>query len=287
MGRYFLALSLLFLPFQSFADAPQCEKFPAPLPGGFCISKSASNPDVVYYLHGSGGSENTWGDEYYYTNQLRTAWQQKKVQAPTVIAVSFGPNWLLAPKNSSPASGLLDLFVNQIVPSLESKVGNPKGRRMVFGESMGGFNTIQLAFKTQLFIRAAALCAPMSADTTPFSSDAEITAAIQKTAAYHINSDPSIIFQNVKFATQLSRTFYPTLQEWQAGDPFVLARNVDVSKLPKLYSAAGFYDEFATYEGNAAFAQILKDKGADIDWRPQWGHHCAIDISSLADFLTN
>jgi hypothetical protein len=35
-----------------------------------------------------------------------------------------------------------------------------------------------------------------------------------------------------------------------------------------------------------SFAKTLKVRGANVEWRPQWGGHCAIDIVSLAAFLT-
>jgi len=95
-------------------------------------------------------------------SQVRSEWAKNHERVPTVISVSFGPVWLLAEKNGSPYSGLLNAFTEKVMPMLEAQLGGLHGRRLIVGESMGGFNTLQVALKTRLFAKAAALCAPMA-----------------------------------------------------------------------------------------------------------------------------
>ncbi len=265
----------------------QCYKFEESIPVNFCVHTPKYRPsrDIVYYLHGAFLSEESWQDEYYYTSQLRTEWETQSAPLPTVVSVSYGPLWILAQKNPSPTSGLLENFAGEIIPRIEKQLGGLRGRRIVYGESMGGYNTIQLALKTKLFAKAGILCSPM-AEVSPFASDQEIEEALKKTMAwqYYKESGPNVILDSVKQVISLVQIFYPTQKDWETGDPLKLAdqRRTDY---PKLYVAAGSYDKFAVYEGNTKFVSILKKHGINLEWRPLWGGHCAVDIPSLARFL--
>lgn len=263
-----------------------CRAFSAPLSGGFCVYPSGKSKDVLYYFHGKDGSEKYWEDPAYYTAQIRQYWQQHQLNPPTVISVSFGPRWLLADKNESPYSGLLPLFIGQIMPDIERSFGGVRGRRMVMGESMGGFNTTQVALKTPYFERAAILCAPM-ARVSPFASASEIDRFIMesKAYAYHGDTGKALIQEKVGEMVQIAQAFFPTPQAWSSADPLQLVKAKDAGPKPRLYVAAGFHDAYALYEGNEEFSRRLKKNGYRTDWRPQWGGHCAMDIPSLARFF--
>ncbi len=80
------------------------------------------NSDVLYYLHGGGGDENSWTSAVD-NLAITSEWNL------------FGANWLLtwiAKKNE---------------PALESKLGITVGRRMLKGESTGRFNASMLWLK--------------------------------------------------------------------------------------------------------------------------------------------
>jgi len=83
---------------------------------------------------------------------------------------------------------------------------------------------------------------------------------------------------------QLGQGFYPTEADWKAADPMVLATTIR-RRMPDVYLAAGMHDKYALYEGNEKFDKLLRAKGVYVEWRPQWGGHCAMDIPSLARFL--
>ncbi len=287
--KFFLFSLILGTPLLSSATdfTTKCDKFPAPLPGGYCVHIPNSNGsgDILYHLHGAGNSELTWGEEWYYTSQIRKEWKQHGFQVPTVVSVSFGPIWLLAEKNTSPQSGLLELFTQTIMPMIESKIGNIK-RRVVFGESMGGFNSVQLAFKTDLFDKVGILCAPMT-EVSPFLNKEDLYSHVKKSSAwqYYKDHDPESVLRHVDRLVELATAFYPTEEDWKKADPLQLAKRRKSAKSPKFYSSAGFYDVYALYEGNELFAERLKKRGFDIEWRPMWGGHCTMDIPSLAKFL--
>lgn len=279
---------LLWLSVNAFASdfKSQCSKFSPPLTGGYCVHSPTGNSsgDILYYLHGRGNSEFTWQENWYYTAQLRDEWKKNGVSYPTVVSVSFGPTWILAEKNSSNNSGLFEIFTARVIPSIEAQIGGLNGRRIVFGDSMGGFNSIQLALKTSLFSKAGILCSPMS-EISPFAPEKKILEHIKQSSAwqYYKDYDPNAVLDSVKAVIELTHAFYPSESDWSKADPIPLAK--DSKSSTELYVAVGFYDRFAAYEGNEKFVSVLQSLGFKVDWRPQWGGHCAIDIQSLAKFL--
>lgn len=268
----------------------QCSSTGGAVSASYCIHRPTGSPnaDVLYYLHGAGGSEQTWAEPSFFTRQLREAWDARElVRPPTVVSVSYGTVWLLAERNTSPRSGLLNHFTEIVLPQIERLLGKGRGQRLLLGDSMGGFNALQLGLKTGLFARVAALCAPVST-LTPFASDAEIEEQIRQSRAWSYFGDAydNLVRSSVRRAIEIARVFYPTPEAWATADPI---RLVSRGRKPgAFYLAVGFYDEYANYEGNEQIARALKLRGIGdvVQWRPQWGGHCAIDIPSLADWIT-
>ncbi len=288
--KHFILLFLFISSSSSFSAeyTRECRSLPGPVDGGYCIHKPMQNAssDVVYHLHGLGGSQFTWSDELYYTQQLRDEWSRMNIKRPTVVSFSFGPAWILAEKNSKLVSGLFELVVDRFIPFVESEIGSDVGRRLLLGESMGGFNSTQLAFKTHLFTKAAILCAPMS-EVSPFASREEILNYVKTTAAwkYHEKRNQvGRVLESVELSLQMVHTFFPNEMEWQRSDPLNLSE-MKMGNFPEIYLAIGLHDSFAAFEANQVFARKLHDNGVLVDWRPQWGGHCSIDIPSLAKFL--
>lgn len=264
-----------------------CEKFPHPLQGGYCVHIPTQNKsnDIAYYLHGSGGSEFQWQDDWYYTAQLRLEWERTGAKVPSIVSISFGPSWLLAEQNQSPYSGLFDFVTKQFIPMVEQRLGGLNGRRIVFGESMGGYNSTQLALKTALFDKAGIICSPMAL-ISPFSDEKNVRNFVASTSAwqYYKDSDPNLVWRSVNELIQLVKGFYPTQELWDRADPVQLASR-PTSLNTKMYVAVGFYDRYAAFEGNEAFVGRLANQGMNVEWRPQWGGHCSIDIPTFAEFL--
>src|SRR5581483_6536604 len=124
----------------------------------WCIDKplTADRSKVLYFLHGAGGNEHTLIDSPVYS-ALQQRWKAQKVAPPVIIAVTFGPRWLLTDLPSNYVSGrpvLFDFFTTRLMPYLESKLttsnavrmaetnsGTAITRRLLMGISMGGYNS--------------------------------------------------------------------------------------------------------------------------------------------------
>jgi pimeloyl-ACP methyl ester carboxylesterase len=229
--------------------------------------------DVIYHLHGRNLDASIWNDDTYFTSQVQAFWQRSAITPPTVVVVSYGPVWLLTPKNSKEQSGLLDDFINRL-PEIESKIGKPK-RRILLGESMGGLNVLIAGLnRPELFSKVASLCPGVYRDS-PFSDLSAMRAMVKRTGA-----DPKILYG----VTQLAKTYVSNDEEWSAISPISLIERAD-RNYPQLYLSCGLYDNYGNFEGTEALADTALKKGVKTIWHPLYGGHCAIDIASLANFL--
>lgn len=243
----------------------------------YCVHRAVGgvNGDVVYHLHGRNLEAETWNDPSYFTAMVQAYWQNAGLLPPTVISLSYGPVWLLAPKGQAEHSGLLDTIWPDIV-AIEDRVGKPR-RRLLMGESMGGLNSLVLGLShPQHFDKVAALCPTVYLDS-PFTRLSQIREAMVRTGA-----DPRIIFG----IWQLSRRYVSNAEEWRRVSPLALIEEAAVhSARPSLFLSAGLHDRYGLYEGTERLAQRAAQRGMPTEWHPVYGGHCAIDIASLGAFL--
>lgn len=242
----------------------------------WCIDKSSDSSDVLYYLHGGSGSEQSWSQAE--DNLLiQKEWSKARLSAPTVITISFGQEWILSEIAHSTQGALYPIFVNQIMPELEQKINFSKGNRFLKGESMGGFNATQLLFKNpKLFARAALLC-PGISTVGPYSSDLEVNSLIERNKTF-INKE---YVQNlIKWA----KWEFPTLDSWNQHDPLQLVKKIS-SSYPEIYISCGNSDEYGFFEGSEKFVKLAQERSAKIQWHTLKGGHCVYDVKSVADFF--
>jgi S-formylglutathione hydrolase FrmB len=246
-------------------------------PVRYCVHRSqvGTNGDILYHLHGRNLDEQMWNDDTYYTALVQGEWQRSGVIPPTVVTISYGPTWLLAPKGEKPDSGLLEDFMARL-PAIERDLENPR-RRLLLGESMGGLNVLVagLSYPEQ-FAKVAALCPGVYA-LSPFASFQEMMAAAERTGA-----DPKIAFGIWVWAGK----YVSNDREWERFSPLALIKRSDPS-YPALYLSNGLYDAYGNFEGTEMLARTAKERGLKTEWRPLYGGHCAIDAVSLAAFLAS
>lgn len=245
----------------------------------YCIYTAAQgvNGDVAYLLHGRNLSEQIWNDDTFYTAMIQKYFAEQNIKPPTIVTVSFGPVWLLTPKNQREKSGLLDILFNEVISTVEQKTGAPK-RRLIFGESMGGTNSLVAALSSKnLFAKAGILC-PGVYKISPFAPFSEVQDFIKRTGA-----DPKIIYG----IRVLGLMHVSTMDEWKAMSPVELVETVDPKEMPEFYLSAGLYDKYGNYEGAEYFFKRARERGLKIQWRPIYGGHCTVDIPSISEFLVN
>ncbi|MBC6369040.1 esterase family protein [Algoriphagus sp. AK58] len=231
------------------------------------------NQDVIYHFHGRNLDHTIWNDDTYFTALIQSHWQKTELKPPTVVLISYGPEWLLTAKNSKEESGLMDDFISNL-PFIESKIGKPRNRILI-GESMGGLNVLILGLShPELFSRVASLCPGVYVDS-PFSDLDKIMAAMKRTGA-----DPKVALGIYLMA----KKYISNEEEWKKISPIELIKKAN-SQYPELYLSCGLYDKFGNYEGSEALANLAVSKGVKTQWQPLYGGHCAVDIYSLSNFL--
>jgi len=238
-------------------------------------AENGVSDDVIYHLHGRNLDASIWNDDTYFTSLVQAYWQKSSIKPPAVVVISYGPVWLLTPKNSRVENGLLDDFIARL-PEIESKVGKPR-HRILLGESMGGLNVLISGLShPEMFSKIASLCPGVYLDS-PFSDFSTLRAALKRTGA-----DPKIIFG----VTRLAKQYVSNNEEWNAINPISLIQRAD-QNFPELYLSCGLYDNYGNFEGTEALANLAIKSGVKTTWHPIYGGHCAIDTASLGDFLSS
>ncbi|MBL7544158.1 MAG: hypothetical protein JNL11_10090 [Bdellovibrionaceae bacterium] len=244
----------------------------------YCIHSPAdgkTNGDIAYALHGKDQNEMIWNFEYLYGAMVQKYWQQNAIIPPTIVTLSFGPVWVLTPKGEKQFSGLMDLVIEKIIPRIESMVGAPK-HRILFGASMGGMNSLATGLTHgRLFSKIASVC-PVMYKETPYSSLSELYSFMQTSGAELINILRAIV---------LSRNFFASEKEWDRFAPLRLIERNDVKYESQFYISGALYDEWGIYDATETFIERAKSRNLSIEWHPQFGDHCMVDIQSLAQFL--
>ncbi len=244
----------------------------------WCIDydERGRNPDVLYYLHGVGRTPSDWQSNSE-NIAIQKEWQKRQVAPPTVISVSFGRAWLFSDLAGFFRPAYYPSFVNVIMRTMEAKIGGVRGRRLLKGESMGGFNASQLYLKSGQYFDRVALVCPAIPTIGPFASSEESDAFVARNLGF---VDWKLIF-GFKFWTFQA---FPSQEIWAMHNPLVLAKRLNRHS-PPLYVSAGLRDEFGFFEGAAKLVKIARARGVKVTWVPLPVGHCANDPKTLAEFL--
>ncbi|MEL7486549.1 MAG: alpha/beta hydrolase-fold protein [Pseudomonadota bacterium] len=259
-----------------------CFEETSPVAWSFCLNIDAGsdNDDILFYLHARNGNATWWNDRTYHTGALYEAWRATGQSPPIVASVSFGKIWVLADGEADAGRRLYDLFINTVIPAVETKARDHgkalSGDRMIAGISMGGFNTLIVAMKAKdVFTKAAAICSPL-----PTVSHHD---GLRRVIGAARRSDTSL--KRAALLWKFSTDYFPKREYWRENDPLALSRSFTPEGAPAIYLTCGKRDDWGCFDGSEQFAANVKRAGGDIIWAPREGGHCDIDYPSLAGFL--
>ena len=255
-----------------------CREEAGPRPWKYCVTTTAgsSNRTILYFLHGHGHDAENWGRSSDYKKGIRQDWKKAGFQAPVVVSISFGGFWLLIEKNQSSVSGLLEFFKSDIMPTVERDLAVGTPRRLLMGESMGGFNAAQVVMKYPGDFARAALTCPAVADLSPYPTKEAL-------AAY--KSAPGVNPLKVGIMLHLARKAYKTEAEFRASDPFTIGKTLLGPATPPLLISSGDRDQYGLYKSDEKFAALARAQGVDVTYTPLHGGHCSADPEATARFL--
>jgi hypothetical protein len=242
----------------------------------YCVTKLKNSDDntLLYHFHGRNLDETIWDDPTYFTEMLKRQWHESSLLPPTILTVSFGPVWVLSPKGDAKNTGLLNFFIDKALPQIEKRIGNPPATRFLLGESMGGFNAIQMLNKG-LFKKVAILCPPIYDISYPFTFESTMGLVNRTNMEYKI----ALGFW------WLASDFVKSSKDWNAISPLQIVSGLNSKDAPSIYLSCGNKDQYGNFPGTEKFCKVAKERGVQVDWHPLYARHCGIDIPSLAKFL--
>lgn len=271
------AAILVFASVTFAANTQTCGQLEQPVSYSYCITKTvgSTNQDVLYFLHGGGGSADQWAG---ISAGIYSQWNISGTPPPIVVSISFGKYWLLVEPNGSENSGLLPVFHQAVIPQMEIlALGAPAQRRLLMGLSMGGFNGIQALAKLppDTFARASFVC-PALVDLSPFSSQNEI---LDYAVAHGAN------VATLHSISQIAREFVPDETTWQTQvSPYQLIPQIAGVNVPILMGINQLDNNFKY--GADVFAQALLPLKQDAQIQSWPGGHCQLKDSAIATFLS-
>lgn len=247
----------------------------------YCLSfnRESKSTAILYYLHGVGGDENSWSSAGHQT--LEASWKARGIEEPAILTITLGSTWFLSEESGMFSRSTADVFVNGLIPSLEALLPQKPKERVLLGESMGGFNGIQLLAKTPTLWSRAALVCPAITAVGPQATPMEVEEFITRQKPFGRRDLIERWLGKLKVA-------FPTKPIWAKHNPIVLAQSASVDS-PKVLIVGHAKDEFGFFEATAEFYDQLKNRGvrAEMVVALDQGHcqHNRESLERLGTFL--
>jgi putative tributyrin esterase len=195
---------------------------------------------VVYLLHGGGGDFREW------SNDSDVAQLAEK---GLILVMPEGESSYYTNSVDRPKDRFEDYIVKDLISDVEARFPVDSTRRAIVGVSMGGFGAIKLALKYPgLYAFVGALSPAIDVPSRPFS--------LKRISQYRYHAS---IFGAWGSATR------------RENDPFVLARRVDPSRVPFMFTTCG--EQEGLLPSNRQFAALLAERHFRFDFSPGPGGH--------------
>ena len=219
------------------------------------------DPDAaLFFLHYATGDEKSAAR----VGVLQAFYRRYKKDGrrpPRVFSISYGDHWLVSSAKSQRQT-VTPADFQALLGRLEK---SPSKRRYLWGMSMGGYNSAEVALSAPKDWTAAALQCPALEDFNPFEP-----------------YPPGLTHKQKEGATLFSYRL-GSGRVWDEENPAALARRA--SAPPPFLIETNAQDEFGFQPGARALADALKAAGGAATFRTVPGTHCAVDGSSAADFF--
>ncbi len=281
MSKFIQILLLLAFAQNAFATEICGQDIADGLKYRWCVDHNPESPDVLYIMHGGGGNEHSWRESKLH-EEFEQAWREKGVAAPSIITMSFNEGqWLLndlAPRDQASASGKVSVLIKPVVeiimPALEAKVGGVRGKRMMMGWSMGGYNAPVLSLRHPGLFDSVALLCPGLGLVDPFLPPDQLERAIQALPA-------GTNAETVRRVAAWIRHEFETKENWARHEPLSLARGLQKTKT-KYFLTCTRDDEYGFFPGAEEFTRVMAGK-TSVEWHPlETGGHCAQDLATTS-----
>jgi len=248
---------------------------------------------VLYYFHGSEGNETAW---YRSHKSIINEWRKSGRPSPVVVGITFGERWQLFPKiPGKNKSGYLELFVNEIMPSIEKQINVKVEKRYVMGISMGGANAAQLIFRYPELFEKGVIISPYIYPVSIFSNSKLIDEFVsreyvKKPGAKRWIINKIIGDRKLKLSVyghiyNLKRDYFPDRESWDKADIFINMKEPPRGSRLKIYISCGYYDDYGFYPGAEKLALKAISLEYPVTWKTLNGGHMIMNDMEVAEFL--
>ena len=246
---------------------------------GFCHEsvKGSTSKDVILYFHGLTVTEKAWKN-LGFRHEIRYGKHYLK-DYPAVVSVSFGSAWFLTDVSYLKKSRL-EVFTEDFLPKLNSILGFNAERKILMGESMGGFNVLRLAaYKPQEFDRVVATCPAVMAIGPHDPTSRVIEFLWDKPYV-----DKLLLMKVMPFAVWE----FPTSQDWDNNNPLKLIESSNY-RLPPLLITSNQFDEYGFNVGITRLTDKMLARKQPVQVVNEEGRHCyysSATFEALNNFLS-
>ncbi|HUP57231.1 MAG TPA: alpha/beta hydrolase-fold protein [Bdellovibrionota bacterium] len=279
------AAILVLQPVVSQARAPSgwqsvCTPLESPVKGSYCVhtDPGSAGDDVLFYFAGRGTGPMKWFEEY---PAILDYWRTHGSTTPTVVTMAFDTFagwWLLTDEKPDGSPALYSFVADELMPRIERELGGVRGRRLLMGRSMGGFNAIQLLSRRQRDFERAALLCPAILTVSSYSPAQETFDYMKRTGADVFSMMVLHLF---------NRTSFRDDAHWKEHSPLEIGAKFLGPDTPRLHISCGMQDHYGFQEGAEKFAELARSLSQqEVTWQPVPGNHCSFDSEAIARYFT-
>jgi len=252
LGLYFSLVSPIHTP------ATECGKSQKV---SYCYFAGApGSKRIVYFLHGFGNDHNAWSWNPV-TKRIEDEWKQKRLERPHVVVLSFGKMWWF----NQPRGESLSQFVNHF----EETKKITGSSRILYGDSMGGHNSVRWAASApELFNKLALICPAM-----PLSFVGSPDKGTEGVWPFNRLADSLIVGNYAELQAPYNNVLLNP-NYWQR-----------LKAIPKIHVIVSTIDHFGFYTGGKRLQETFRKNGAEVSFEEQKVFHCNAEAGQLAPFL--
>lgn len=185
--------------------------------------RSGDSTQVVYLLHGHGGSDDDWfsAEEGHIQPLLDSLINANLIPEVFAVTMDAKNSWYV---NSG--ENMESMYIKEFIPFIEKKfdLTVPEGSRILAGNSAGGYGSLRFGLLYPSLFRDVILLSP---------------------AAYY-PSPPQLSSSRKIDVFKLDSTFNDSI--WQSYSYGQIAENRPLSKLPKFYTSTGDDDKYGIFK---------------------------------------
>jgi hypothetical protein len=243
------------------------------------------NGEVLYYFHGGRDKD----IDASVMEEVRN-FIPPEIQAPAIVAVTFGQDWYLTPPTEKRSFSALRIFWDEILPRAEEITGKAV-IRIGIGWSMGGFNLASLYADRPDKWDILVFLSPSVSVLSPVSSTDEISDYIRRTKTYSPMHLALSLFGvplkgSISAILDEQRSITESKEIWASISPLERVHHIDAARkrsIPVLIRC-GRSDSFGFFEGSSILASELGafDKVTEQYFK---GGHTMDSPSAVENFL--